>query len=66
MTEITGIQTGVTNQNYHPRPRSRSASHPSTPGALPYKRRILDRWTERIRGSGLPGNDLVAEYLHEK
>jgi len=66
MTEITGIRTGVTNQNYHPRPRSRSASHPSTPGTLPYKRRILDRWTERITTSGLPGTDIVADYLHEK
>ena len=66
MTEITGIRAGVTNQNYHPQPRSRSAPHPSTPGTLPYKRRILDRWSERIRASGLPGNDLVADYLHEK
>jgi len=66
MTEITGIRTGVTNQNCHPRPRSHSASHPSTPGTLPYKRRILDRWTERITTSGLPGTDIVADYLHEK
>jgi integrase/recombinase XerD len=66
MTEITGIRSDVTNQKYHPEPRSRSALHPLTPGTWPYKRRILDRWTERIRGSGLPGNDLVAEYLHEK
>ena len=66
MTELTGIRTDVTNQLSHQRPRSRSAPHPSTPGALPYKRRILDRWTERIRGSGMPGNDLVAEYLHGK
>jgi site-specific recombinase XerD len=64
MTEMTGIRSDVTNQKYHPRPRS--APHPSAPGTLPYKRRILDRWTERIRGNGLPGNDLVAEYLHEK
>ncbi len=66
MTELRGIHTGVTNQNYHPRPRTRSAPHRPAPGTLPYKRRILDRWTERIRDSGLPGNDLVAEYLHEK
>ena len=66
MTELTGKRTDVTNQNYHPEPRSRSASQPSTPGPLPYKRRILDRWTERIRASDLPGNDLVADYLHEK
>ena len=49
MTEITGIRTGVANQKYHPRPRSRFAPHSSIPGTLPYKRRILDRWTERIR-----------------
>jgi len=66
MTEITGIRTGVTNQKYHPRPRSRSAPHPSTAGTPPYKRRILDRWTERIRASGLPGTEIVAAYLHEK
>ncbi|MFC1832326.1 tyrosine-type recombinase/integrase [Thermodesulfobacteriota bacterium] len=66
MTERTGIRSGVTNQKYHPEPRSRSAPQPSTPGTLPYKRRILDRWTERIRNSGLPGTDSVADYLHEK
>ncbi|MEN8800299.1 MAG: hypothetical protein ABF293_13670, partial [Flavobacteriaceae bacterium] len=54
MTEITGIRAGVTNQNYHPQPRSRSAPHPSTPGTLPYKRRILDRWSERIRNKVNP------------
>ena len=47
MTEITGIRSDVTNQKYHPRPRP--APHPSVPGTLPYKRRILDRWSERIR-----------------
>ncbi len=66
MTEISGIRSGVTNQNYHPEPRSRSAPHASTPDTLPYKRRILDRWTERIRNSGLSGTDIVADYLHEK
>jgi site-specific recombinase XerD len=66
MTEIRGIRPGVTNQKYHPEPRSRSAPHPSLPDTLPYKRRILDRWTERIRNSGLPGTDIVADYLHEK
>jgi site-specific recombinase XerD len=66
MTEITGIRTDVTNQKYPPEPRPNSAPHPSPSHALPYTRRILDRWTERIRTSGLPGNDLVAEYLHDK
>ena len=66
MTEFRGIRPGVTKQNYHPRPRSRSAPHHPPPGTVPYKRRILDRWTERIRNSGLPGTDSVADYLHEK
>ena len=66
MTEITGIRASVTTQNYHQEPRSRSAPHSSTPDTLPYKRRILDRWTERIRNSGLSGTDIVADYLHEK
>ena len=39
---------------------------PSIAGTLPYKRRVLDRWTERIRISELPGTELVADYLHEK
>jgi site-specific recombinase XerD len=66
MTESTGIRPDVTNQKYHPEPRSRSAPHPSAPGTLPYKRRVLDRWTERITASGFPGTDRVADYLHEK
>jgi len=33
---------------------------------LPYKRRILDRWTERIKVSSLPGTNLVTDYLHDK
>ena len=66
MTEITGIRTDVTNQKYPPEPRSNCAPHPSPSHTLPYTRRILDRWTERIRTSGLPGNDLVADYLHDK
>ena len=66
MTEITGIRTDVTNQKYPPEPRSNCAPHPSPSHILPYTRRILDRWTERIRTSGLPGNDLVADYLHDK
>ena len=66
MTETTGIRSDVTNQHSHPRPRSRSVPQPSTPGQLPYRRRILDRWTTRIMTSGLPGTDLVGNYLHEK
>ena len=66
MTESTGIRPDVTNQKYHPEPRSCSAPHPSARGTLPYKRRVLDRWTERITASGFPGTDRVADYLHEK
>ena len=60
MTETVGIRLDVTNLDYH------SPLQPSVPRVLPYKRRILDRWTGRIRASGLPGTELVANYLHEK
>ena len=52
MTERTDIRSGLTNQ--HP--------HPSTSHALPYTRRILDRWTERSTASGLPGTEIVTDY----
>ena len=60
MTETVGIRSDVTNLDYHSPPQ------PSVSRVLPYKRRILDRWTGRIRASGLPGTELVANYLHEK
>ena len=66
MTETTGIRTDVTNQKYHPAPRSSSGPHPSPSQALPYTRRILDRWTDRITTSGLPGAKIATDYLHEK
>jgi hypothetical protein len=66
MTETTGIRTDVTNHKYHPAPRSSSGQHPSKSQALPYTRRILDRWTDRITSSGLPGAEIVTDYLHEK
>lgn len=66
MTESTGIRAGVTNQKYHLEPRSRSAPHPTPPDALPYKRRILDRWITRITASGFAGREIVVAYLREK
>ncbi len=60
MTETPGIHSDVTDLGSHSPPQ------PSVSSALPYKLRILDRWTERIRASGLPGTELVANYLHEK
>ena len=60
MTEIVGIRQDVTNLDYHSPPQ------PSVPSVLPYKRRVLDRRTERIKASSLPGTNLVTDYLHEK
>jgi len=66
MTEIVGICQDVTNSDYHSTRQFRSSFLPSPSGTLPYKRKILDRWTRRITASGLPGNQLVREYLHGK
>ena len=54
MTETVGIRQDVTNSDYHSTRQFRSRYLPSTSsGTLSYKRRILDRWTERIKASGL-------------
>jgi integrase/recombinase XerD len=68
MTETVGIRQDVTNSDHHSTRQFRSGYLPSTsePGTLSYKRRILNRWTERITASGLAGNDLVTEYLYGK
>jgi len=66
MTETVDIRTDVTNPNYHSTTQFSQSPPPSIPGTLPYKRRVLDRWTDRIKASGLPGNGIVADYLHEK
>jgi len=68
MTEALGIRQDVTNSDHHSTRQFRSGYLPSTsgPGTLSYKRRILNRWTERITASGLPGDDLVTEYLYGK
>ena len=66
MTEIVGIRQDVTNSDHHPTRQFHSRFLSSASGTLPYKRKILDRWTTRISTSGLPGNQFVREYLHGK
>ena len=68
MTETVSIRQDVTNPDYDPTRQFYSRYQPSTSasGQLSYKRRILNRWTERITASGLPGNELVTEYLRGK
>ena len=64
MTETVGIRQDVTNFDYNSTRQFLSRFLPSTSayGTLSYKRQILNRWTERIKASGLPGNYLVTEY----
>ena len=68
MTEALGIRQDVTNSDHHSTRQFRSGYLPSAsgPGTLSYKRRVLNRWTERITASGLAGDDLVKEYLYGK
>ncbi len=66
MTETTGIRQDVHAPGCHPTAPSRSRFLQPASGALPYRRKILDRWTTRIRASGLPGHQLVTAYLHGK
>jgi len=66
MTETTGIRQHVPTVDYHPTSPSRSRFLYPASCALPYKRKILDRWTSRISASGLPGHQLVTAYLHGK
>ncbi len=66
MTEIVSIRQDVINPDYHSRTQYRSHFSRSAFSTVPYKRKILDRWTGRITASGLPGNELVTEYLHGK
>jgi integrase/recombinase XerD len=65
MTETVGIRQDVTNSYHDSTTQFRSHYLPATSGSstLSYKRRILNRWTERIAASDLPGNELVTEYL---
>lgn len=66
MTETTGIRQDVLTPDYHPTAPSRSSFPEPASGTVPYKRKILDRWTTRITTSNLPGNQLVTAYLHGK
>ncbi len=66
MTETTSIHQDVITPDYHPTAQSRFRFPSPASGAVPYKRKILDRWTKRINASGLPGNKLVTQYLHGK
>ncbi|MBM9515288.1 tyrosine-type recombinase/integrase [Desulfogranum marinum] len=66
MTETTGIRQDVLTPDYHPTAPSRSIFPEPASETVPYKRKILDRWTTRITASGLPGNQLVTAYLHGK
>ena len=61
MTETVDIRQDVTNPYSHSTRQFRSRFLSSASGILPYKRKILDRWTERITASGLAGDGLVAE-----
>jgi len=66
MTVSAGIRKSVANSEYH----STSLLYPTRgqPASmvLSDKRRILDRWTNRIKMSNLPRNNLAVEHLQEK
>ncbi len=67
MIEPAGIRKDVANLEYHSTPLK---GHPTrgkpASAVLSDKRRILDRWTSRIKTSNLPGNNLAVEHLREK
>ena len=66
MTEAGGIRKNVANLEYHSSSRLYLTRRRPGPIVLPDKRRMLDRWTNRIKASNLPGNDLAVEHLQEK
>lgn len=66
MTETTGIHQHVPTADYHPTAPSHSSVPKPASATVPYKRKILDRWTTRISASCLPGHQLVTAYLHGK
>lgn len=66
MTDALGIHQDVTNSDHHSTRQFHSSFLPSISGTVPYRRRVLDRWTKRITASGLPGYQFVTEYLHGK
>ncbi len=67
MTEPAGIRKDVANLEYHSIPLN---YHPTRGkpafAVLSDKRRMLDRWTNRIKTSNLPGNNFAVEHLREK
>ena len=66
MTETPGIRQGEPTVDYNPTATPSSHFLQSAPSIVPYKRKILDRWTTRISASGQPGHQLVTAYLHGK
>ena len=66
MTEPAGIRKDVANLEYHSSPLIYPTRRKPASTVLSDKRRILDRWTSRIKTSNLPGNNLVVEHLREK
>lgn len=66
MIETTGIRQDVLTPDYHPTAPSHSSFPVPASATVPYKRKILDRWTKRISASCLPGHRLVIAYLHGK
>ncbi len=66
MTDALGICQDVTNYDSHSTRQFHSSFLPSISGTVPYRRKVLDRWTKRITASGLPGYQFVTEYLHGK
>jgi hypothetical protein len=48
MTESTGIRQDVLTPDYHPTAPSHSSFPKPASATVPYKRKILDRWTKRM------------------
>ena len=68
MTEPAGIRKNVANLEYRSTPLIYPTRGQPASTVLSDKRRILDRWTSRIKTktSNLPGNNLAVEHLQEK
>ena len=66
MTESAGIRKDVANLEYHSTQLICPTRGKPAFAVLSDKRRMLDRWTNRIKTSNLPGNNLAVEHLREK
>ena len=66
MTEAADIRKDVANLEYHSTPLIYPTRGQPTSTVLSDKRRLLNRWTSRIKASNLPGNNLAVEHLQEK